>query len=155
MRFLLLALLSVVVSCGQDSSSSKSSGGSDNEDRQNEEYVTDVREVDLLDIAVDVPVEISGNKIVFKQSVADSATGVRSSCNMSVTSGEAYTFTVKDNSMVLKTAAGEKMSFRRVSGGNGIIGSWTSKAFKGEQLVMRRITFVSNNRMVMRTHCES
>lgn len=154
MRFLLIAFLStLVVSCGQNGSSSKSGSG---DDRQNEEYVTDVREVDLLDVAMDVPVEITGNKIIFKQSVADSASGVRSSCNVSVTSGEAYTYSVDGSSLTLKTAGGEKMSLKRVSGsGNSIVGSWSGKSYKGEQLVMRRITFVSENRLIMRTHCES
>lgn len=154
MRFLLLAFLStLVVSCGQSGSSSKS-GSSD--DRQNEEYVTDVREVDLLDVAMDVPVEISGNQITFKQSVADAATGVRSTCNVSVTTGEIYTYSLSGSNLTLKTSSGEKMSLKRVSGSSdSIIGSWTGKAYNGDQLVMRRITFVSNNRMVMRTHCES
>lgn len=154
MRFLLIAFLStLVVSCGQNSTSSKSASG---DDRQNEEYVTDVREVDLLDVAMDVPVEISGNQIIFKKSVANAASGVRSSCNVSVTSGEAYTFSVDGSNLTLRTAAGEKMGLKRVSGsGNSIVGSWTGKTYNGEQLIMRRITFVSENRMVMRTHCES
>lgn len=154
MRFLLIAFLStLVVSCGQNGSSSKSGS---NDDRQNEEYVTDVREVDLLDVAMDVPVEISGNRIIFKQSVADAATGVRSTCNVSVTSGEAYTFSVDGSNLTLRTPSGEKMSLKRVSGsGNSIVGSWSGKSYKGDQLVMRRVTFVSENRLVMRTHCES
>ena len=155
MRFLLIAFLStLVVSCGQSGSSSKS--GTSEDDRQNEEYVTDVREVDLLDVAMDVPVEISGNKIIFKQSVADSASGVRSSCNVSVTSGEAYSYSVDGSKLTLKTSSGEKMNLTRVSGsGNSIVGSWTGKTYKGDQLVLRRVTFVSESRLVMRTHCES
>jgi len=152
MRFLLLAFLSVVVvSCGQKGSSS-----SDETKRQNEEYVTDVREVDLLDVAMDVPVEISGNKIIFKQSITDSANGLRSSCSVGVTSGEAYSYKLSGSSLLILTASGQKMSFKRVSGdGDGLAGSWSGKAYEGSQLVMRRMTFLGNDRLVMRTHCES
>ena len=156
MRFLLLTFLAVLVSCGQGGSSSKSSDGGEREQRQNEEYVTDVREVDLLDVAMDVPVEISGNKIIFKQAVADSANGVRSSCSVGVAVGEAYDFSVSGSTLTIRTPAGEKMSLKRVSGNNGsIVGSWTGKVQNGDQLVLRRMTFVSENRLVMRTHCES
>lgn len=153
MRFLLLTFLAVLVSCGQGSSSSKNGGS---EQRQNEEYVTEVREVDLLDVAMDVPVEISGNKIIFKQAATDSANGVRSSCSVGVASGEAYDFSVSGSTLSIRTASGERMNLQRVSGDNGsIVGSWTGKSYNGEQLVMRRMTFVSENRLVMRTHCES
>ena len=74
MRFLLLAFLSVLVSCGQNGSSTSG----DKAERQ-EEYYTDVREVDLLDVAMDVPVETNGNSIVFRQSFSQAANGVRSS----------------------------------------------------------------------------
>lgn len=158
MRFLLLTFLAVLVSCGQGGSSSKSSknDGGERQQRQNDEYVTDVREVDLLDVAMDVPVEISGNKIIFKQAVTDSANGVRSSCSVGVTAGEAYDFSVNGSTLTIRTPAGEKMSLKRVSGDNGsIVGSWTGKVQNGEQLVLRRMTFVSESRLVMRTHCES
>ena len=152
MRFLLLTFLAVLVSCGQGGSSSKSG----DKERQNEEYVSDVRQVDLLDVAMDVPVEISGNKIIFKQAVADSANGVRSSCSVGVASGEAYDFNLDGSKLTIRTSAGERINLTRVSGdGGSIVGSWTGKSYNGEQLVMRRMTFVSENRLVMRTHCES
>jgi hypothetical protein len=153
MRFLLLAFLSVLVSCGQ-SGSSKSGSGSD--EPQNQEYITDVREVDLLDVAMDVPVEITGNRIIFKETMADSANGLRSTCNMGVTTGEAYIYVVSGAAMTIKTRAGQRMSFKRVSGsGNSILGSWSGKTYEGNKLVMRRMTFVSSDRLIMRTHCES
>jgi len=162
MRFLLLVFLSVLVSCNPSTSSSKKSDP-DRPDRPNrpskpqlQEYVTEVREVDLLDIAMDVPVEVTGNKIIFKESSANSANGVRSTCNMGVTAGEAYNFQVTGSSLVIKTSAGQKLNFQRVSGdGDSIVGSWSGKFYEGSQLVMKRMTFVSQDRLIMRTHCES
>lgn len=151
MRFLLLAFLSVLVSCGEQSSNKSSQ----TQERQDEEYVTNIQGVDLLDVAMDVPVEISGGQILFKQSVADSAAGVRSSCTVGVTSGEAYSYALNGSSLLVKTSNGQSMNFARVSGEAGsILGSWTSKSVQSGQLIMRRLTFVSENRMIMRTHCE-
>lgn len=152
MRFLLLAFLSVLVSCGQNGSSSSSG----NKPEGQEEYYTDVREVDLLDVAMDVPVELNGGSIVFRQSFSQSSNGVRSSCNVAVTSGEAYGYRMDGNSLVIQTASGEKMSLKRVSGEKGsIVGSWAGRSRSGDQLIARRLTFVSENRLIMRTHCES
>ena len=53
MRWLLLLGLSVLFSCGQESNNST---GASREDQH--QYYTDVREVDLLDVALDVPVEL-------------------------------------------------------------------------------------------------
>jgi hypothetical protein len=151
MRFLLLAFSLVLISCNQ---SKKSSGGGSPE-RQNEEFVTNVREVDLLDVSLDVPIEISGNKIIFKQAANDSLEGASSSCSINVASEEAYSFKVDGDALEINTSAGKKMSFRRISGSaNSIIGSWTGKFIEGSQLVLRRMTFVSESRLVMRTHCE-
>jgi hypothetical protein len=151
MRFLLLTFLSVLVSCGQGSSSKNATP-----DVQNQEYITEVRQVDLLDVAMDVPVEVSGNKIIFKESFSESTNGVSTTCSLGVTSGESYDFQISGTSMLIKTSSGKKMTFRRVSGvGDSIVGSWTGRAKEGNQLVLRRMTFVSQDRLVMRTHCES
>lgn len=151
MRFILFIFLSVLISCGQDGTQKSAK-----DDRQDEEYITDVKEVDLLDVAMDVPIEVSGSKIVFKQSFSDSANGMASTCSIGVTKGETYDFKVSGATMLIQTAGGEKMDFTRVSGeGNNLVGSWTGKFQEGRKLVMKRMTFVSENRLIMRTHCES
>ena len=115
-----------------------------------------MKQVDLLDVAMDVPIEVSGSKITFKQSFSDSANGVASTCSIGVTSGETYEFRVSGSSMTIKTSTGEKMNFTRVSGeGNNLVGSWTGKFQEGTKLVMKRMTFVSQDRLIMRTHCET
>lgn len=153
MRFLLVAFLStMMISCGQNGSSSKSGSG----EQREEDYVTDIREVDLLDVALDVPVEVSGSQIMFKQSVNNSLTGMRVTCSAAVQNGETYSYKLDGNSLTLKTSSGEQMKLKRVSGGGGsIVGSWSGKSSGNGMLVQRRITFVSESRMIMRTHCES
>lgn len=152
MRFMIIILLSVLVSCGQDGPTKKSG---DN-DRQNEDYITDVKQVDLLDVALDVPIEVSGDKIIFKQAVSDSANGVTSTCSVGVVVGETYDYRVNGKSMTIKTSTGQKLNFTRISGeGNNLVGSWSGKFQEGATLVMKRMTFVSEDRMIMRTHCET
>lgn len=151
MRFLLLIFITVLVSCGQNGP-----GKSTDKDQQNEEYITDVKQVDLLDVAMDVPIEVSGDKIIFKQEANDSANGVISSCAVGVTAGETYGYQVKGQSMTIKTSTGQKMTFTRISGeGNNLVGSWSGKFYEGSTLVMKRMTFVSEDRMILRTHCET
>ena len=171
MRFLLLTFLSVlVVSCGdKGSSSSNNANGPQRQQAPTgnhngngtgtivspNEYTSDVKETDLLDVAMDVPVEISGSKIIFKQTVSNAANGIRSTCSANVTSGEAYDYKVAGSTLSIRTASGQAMDLSRVSGNDGsIVGSWTGKQYVGDQFIIRRMTFVSENRLVMRTHCE-
>lgn len=151
MRFLLLTFLSVlVVSCGQGGSSSNSSG-----ERQDEEFSVVLGETDLLDVAVDVPVEITRDSIVFKQSASRTDSGKHSNCSVTVNSGEAYTYSVNGSSMTVKTPAGERLSFVRKSGSDGINGSWFGESFNGKQMIHRRLSILGDSRMVLRTSCES
>ncbi len=152
MRFLLLAFLSVlVVSCGQSGSTSGGSG----ESRQSEEYATVGGETDLLDVAIDVPVEITSSSIIFRQSVNRTDSGKHSECSIAVTSGETYTYAVSGQRMTVRTSSGERLSFVRKSGNQGIIGSWFGESFKGEQMIHRRLSILSDSRVVMRNSCES
>jgi hypothetical protein len=153
MRFLFMIFLSAFISCGQKDPSTKTIKA-DTPERQ-EEYYTDIREVDLLDVAMDVSVDITGNQIVFKQTITNSVDGVRSSCSLGVVSGQSYTYRINGNILEIQTTTGEKMSLKRVSGDSGIVGSWTGRMKSGDQMISRRLTFITENRLVMRTHCES
>jgi hypothetical protein len=151
MRILLLTFLFVFVSCGQGQSPKHAVSL-----KQNEEFATNVREVDLLDVAMDVPVEIVSGKITFKQSFSDSVSGDKSSCSVGVTSGEVYDYTLSGSSLIIKTSTGHKINLKRISGeSESIVGSWSSRTYVGDQLIMRRMTFLSQDRLVVRTHCES
>ncbi len=151
MRILLLSFLFVFVSCGQGQSAKHTASH-----KQNEEFATNVTEVDLLDVAMDVPVEILSGKITFKQSFSDSVSGEKSSCSVGVISGEVYDYTLSGSSLFIKTSNGLKINLKRISGEkDSIIGSWSSRTYVGDQLVMRRMTFLSEDRLVVRTHCES
>lgn len=154
MRFLISGLfLFILMSCGQKSSPSK--GMIKQTDHQMDEYFTNVTSVDLLDIAMDVAIDLVGDKIIFKQAASDKSEGEHSVCDMNVNVDEAYVFKLDGSFLKIQTSSGEKISFVKVSkDATGILGSWTSKSFRGNQMMMRKFTFISENRLVMRTHCE-
>lgn len=153
MRILFLVFLGILVSCGQSTTSSGDK--SERPNRQEEEYVTNIREVDLLDVSIDVPVEITSDKIIFKKTTNHSLDGVRSSCSVDVTEGQSYGYALRGNRLEIFTSGRDKLSFARVGAGNGIVGSWTWRGYQGETLVIRRMSFVSENRLIMRAHCEN
>ena len=153
MRIFLFTFLIVLVSCGQSKNNSNKQSVTS---QQNEEFVTNVKEVDLLDVAMDVPVEILSGKITFKQTFSDSVAGDKSSCSVGVINGEIYDYILSGSSLIIKTSTGLQINLKRISGENeSIVGSWSSRSYVGNQLVMRRMTFLSQDRLVMRTHCES
>jgi hypothetical protein len=153
MRIFLLTFLVVLVSCGQSKNNSTKNSVTS---QQNEEFATNVKEVDLLDVALDVPVEILGGKITFKQSFSNSVSGDKSSCSVGVISGEVYDYILSGSSLMIKTSTGLMINLKRISGDSeSIVGSWSSRSYVGDQLVMRRMTFLSEDRLVLRTHCES
>lgn len=164
MRFLLLTFLSVlVVSCGDKGSSSSKPGPQEDTDgtgtrtRTNPElYSNSVRETDLLDVATDVPVEISGSRITFKKAVNNAVQGTHIKCELNVGMGETYSYSFSGADLEILTAAGEKRTFKRRSGQEGsIVGSWYGVIETPGKTVQRIMTFVSESQVIMRNHCES
>lgn len=165
MRFLLLTFLSVLVSCGQGGSSSSSSKKPGIEpikptvttnQPQAEEYAVVDRPTDLLDVAMDLPVEVNASRIVFKQSAILTDNGEHSTCKLSVTSGESYGYTLNGAMLTVSLSSGETINFKRESGDvSSIVGSWSGKSVVGDQTIIRRITFLTESRLIMRNHCES
>lgn len=149
MRFLIPVMLLVLVSCGK-------SGSSNGGPRQEEEFnegIDNITETDLLDVTVDVPVEISGNKIIFRKASNQLVSGAHSTCNLSVENGESWDYSVSGRTLSLYRGRG-KTNMVRVGEGSGIVGSWVSKGYEGSQFIVRRVTFVSLDRVIMRAHCE-
>lgn len=153
MRFIIPLLVVLVTACGEKGTSEKL-----NEvvsDPQFDGYSIDVKELDLLDVVLDVPIEISSEKIFFKSTESDVAVGSHSTCESSFTSGENYIYQLNGSNLTLTKSNGEKLDLKRVSGeGEDLIGSWKGNSTKGAQSIMSRFTILSENRLIVRTHCE-
>jgi hypothetical protein len=123
---------------------------------QADEYATTINETDLLDVAIDVSIEISLNKIYFKQSESQIAEGKHSDCALSVLADESYDYKYDGDLLEIRSKQGILRKFLRLSGEpNSLIGIWTNKTIEGSKMILSRMTFVSEERMIIRNHCES
>lgn len=160
----LFALLMLSVSCGQDGGGSSSSKVAQREDAScelNGRSVAcgsirgaDGEGVDLLESLVDVPVRISNSDIQFLADKTSTAQGRRISCNTQVKNGELYRFALRGDKLIIMTNNGT-YEMRRSNGGGDLTGSWVWDGYVDEGTHMiRYMTFIGNNRVIMRTTCE-
>lgn len=151
MRFLIPVLLFIVVSCGKSSSSGDRSP-------EKEEAISDeidnVRESDLLDVTLDVPVEITADKMTFRKSANQMVNGVRTNCSLAVENGESWDYTLSGDRLDIYQDR-KKITLMRVSDGDTIVGSFTWKGYEGGAFIIRRMTFIGRDRVVMRVSCEN
>lgn len=155
MRFLFFFVLLILVSCGKTTSSG--SGASDRSGRTPQYQlgaVEDIKETDLLDATVDLPVEVTGSQIIFKRADTQAMTGLYMTCSVGVAFGEAWDYELDGSDTLIISTGGRSYTFKRVTPGSGIIGGWNWREYDGETLYVRRMTFVTSNRVIIRTHCE-
>ncbi len=151
--FPFLILLFLFLSCGKKSLPSSQTNI---KHPQTDEYATTINETDLLDVAIDVPIEISLNKIYFNQSESQFAEGKHSECGVSVLIDESYDFKLIGDLLEIRSEQGKWRKYLRISGeSNSLIGIWINKTIEGSKLILSRMTFVSEERMILRNHCES
>lgn len=159
----LLAIIILSVSCGKDGGS----GGSGNSSSKtglcelNGRAIqceaiqgADGLGVDLLETMIDVPVVVEGSEIRFTQDKTATSQGRRISCKTSVKSGEIYRYALRGSRLLIMTASGS-YEMDRLSDGEGLSGTWMWKGYvdNGTHLI-KQMTFLSNNRVILRTSCE-
>lgn len=109
--------------------------------------------IDLLDVQVDVPVQISGSQIMFMETKMDQASGRRISCDVGVKSGEAYQYSLSGDTLTLTTSGGS-YNYNRNSG-SGINGNWVWRGYvdRGTHII-KQISIVNGARAILKSHCE-
>jgi hypothetical protein len=153
MRFMIALLFVLVSACNEKMASSKQQPAV--ADTQYDGYSVDVEELDLLDVVLDVPIEVSGDKIFFKSTEREVAVGAHSTCESTFTMGENYDYQLNGSVLTLTKSNGEKFDLKRISGeGADLVGAWKGTTLKGHQSIMQRFTILSENRLIVRTHCE-
>lgn len=164
MKLVSLLLISVLtVACGQEgsgggssSSSSKEQGCSLNGRSVACESIrgADGLGIDLLDAMIDVPVKIEGSEMTFLQDKSATSTGRRINCKVAVKSGDMFRFALRGERLLMMTPEGS-YEMDRLSGGPGVNGTWTWKGYidQGTHLI-RNMTVVGGNRVIMRNSCE-
>lgn len=153
MHSLIIVLFLFLLSCGQ-----KIEGNSDKPSSKIPQYelggIESVRETDFLDGTVDLPFQISGNKIIFKRGDNQSVTGLYTTCSMGVDFGEVWEFIQSGNDALEIIMKGKRHRFERATPGKGLLGGWSWRTYQGETLILKRLTFLTMDRLIMRTHCE-
>lgn len=110
--------------------------------------------IDYLESAIDVPVKIQNSEITFLADKTSSSQGRRISCKLSVKNGEVYRFALKGDRLSLTTNEGS-FDMERLSEGEGLGGAWLWKGYVEQGVHMiRSITFIGNDRMILRNNCE-
>lgn len=154
MRLFLLFFVFILTSaCGKQSSSS---GGALEESGPSLHGMkeADGQGVDLLDAVIDVPIEVRGSEITFLASKSSQEIGRRISCRMAVNNGESYRYDLEGERLRITTPENSYLLRRLNNEKNGIIGAWVWKGVEDGYLVRRIFSFISEKRLIMKTHCE-
>ena len=164
----LIFIVMLSVSCGKDGGSG--GGGGSKDSRTNAESAlcnlngrevacesmrgADGQGVDLLESMIDVPVKISGADIQFMADKTSTAQGRRIACNIKVKSGEVYRYALRGDSLILMTGEGS-YEYKRLNSGTGLSGAWKWQGYVDDGAhMLRQITFLGENRVVIRYNCE-
>lgn len=110
--------------------------------------------IDLLEAMIDVPVKIQGAEITFLQDKSAVSTGRRINCKLAVKNGEMYRFALRGEKLLIMSPEGS-YEMERLSGGPGVNGTWTWNGYidQGTHLI-RNMTILNSNRVIMRSSCE-
>ncbi len=155
-----ITFIFLLLSCGQDENNSSVSGQKNLCDLNGSSVDCTAIEgadglgIDLLNALIDVPVQIEETEIIFLRDKAVSASGRRITCKASVRNGEIYRYSLQDDKLLLMTEEGS-FEYSRISDGEGLQGVWIWKGFVDQGMHLRKsITFIDDNRVVLRHHCE-
>jgi hypothetical protein len=170
MRLLLMILMTFILSCGEKNTTTQNLTNDVPQVRATEtaptevnpevnnetsdEYHSEVPEVDIMDVALDVAIEVNGHQITFKQSQFKSEQGPRHNCSLSVQASGAHSYEVSGDSLVIKGPSSEGVLYKRLSGDQGLIGVWVARSENAGQKIQERLTFVNERRVIMRKNCE-
>lgn len=173
-RVSLLLLVLTFISCGKEQTSKKnvSYDQPEREDRTifdndntmctlNERKVpcdtiqgADGQGVDLLESMIEVEIKIDDPYITFLSDKEFLASGRRINCHTRVKAQENLRFTLNQDELTLQGAIG-RFKFKRLSEGDGIIGAWVWRGYEDQgKHVTRVVTFLGQDRLIMRTSCE-
>lgn len=159
--FSLFVILILSASCGKDgggsSSSQKGRGVCDLNGRAVQcETIrgADGLGIDLLESMIDVPVKLQDSDMTFLAEKTATSTGRRITCKTSVKNGEVYRIALRGDRLLVMTGEGT-FEMERLNDGAGINGAWAWKGYidEGTHLI-RQMTILNSNRVIMRTNCE-
>jgi hypothetical protein len=119
-------------------------------------YTSVRRSLDLLDVVFDASIKTYTDKLIFTSSTSVTDVGDHSSCEIRINEGDTFRHSFQGVDLKIIYPDGTKLVFQRISGSDGeIIGSWRNERRVGEQRIKTRLSILSDERLIMRTHCEA
>ena len=119
-------------------------------------YTSVIRSLDLLDVVFDASIKTSTDKLIFMKSSSVTDVGEHSTCEIRINEGEAFRHSFQGLDLKIIYPDGTNLVFQRISGSDGeIIGTWRNERKVGQQRIKTRLSILSDERLIMRTHCEA
>lgn len=151
----LIFILLFIASCGKDGGPSGASAQKQESPRGYVEVNNTSESVpDLLNVTLDLPVEVSGDRIVFLKSGSLIDQGNRKTCSLNIREQEIWHYSSSGNSLRIETADGFILSMTKLSSNDsGLYGVWTWHGQMNNMKTFRRITLLSG-RIIINQDCE-
>jgi hypothetical protein len=157
LSFLVLGFL--LVSCGKSDSNHSSSQQQQQAPQEapvcnSDEPSSACIGVDLLETMIDVPVSFQDGALTFLADKNVAAKGNRITCTTRVRNGESYRLNLNGNKLTVMTSMGS-YDMDRLDEGTELTGSWAWNGYiDGGVYIIKTLTFVGTNRVIMKTNCE-
>jgi hypothetical protein len=154
MKYSILMLLFLIVSCGKNQSASSSAAVEEQERGHTGVNASDTAVPDLLNVTLDVPIELSTDRITFLKSASMTDQGKRHSCSMSVSDSEIWHYSLSGNQLNIEMVSGTQLNMvKHNSYGTGAHGVWIAKALSHGMKMIYRFTLF-NDRIILNQDCE-
>lgn len=119
-------------------------------------YTSVIESLDLLDVVFDATIKTSSDKLIFMKSSSVSEVGEHSICEIRINEGDAFRYLFQGLDLKIIYPDGTSLIFQRISGADGeIIGTWRNERRVGQQRIKTRLSILSDERLILRTHCEA
>lgn len=157
MKYILFILcLALMSACGKNAGTSSGSDG--RQDQEHHGYIdvsSDTNAIpDLLNVTLEAPVQLSGDRIIFLKSLSRSDQGTRHACALSIREQEIWTYSVGGNKMRLEMGNGQMITLNRFSStGPGAQGVWIWQGQENGMKIIRRFALL-DGRMILNQDCE-
>ncbi len=152
-KLFLLSILVLLASCGKDGSSSSSVKGPGPMNQEYEEVLTDSIP-DLLNVTLDVPVEVTTDRIQFLRDASVADSGAHITCRLQTGTGDIWHHTLRGPNLSVDLGTGQPLTFKKESSlGAHPYGVWHWQGVENGMKVLRQLTLLEG-RLILSQDCQ-
>lgn len=150
MKYSLILVLVLLVSCGKNQGSADSGGKK--QQRQERGFIdlsaVDSAMPDLLNVTLDMPADVTTDRIVFLKNGSKTDQGKKFSCSLNVKEGEIWHYSVSGDNLSLEMANGTRLNMTRQSSS-----VWIATGTQNQLKMIYRFSLF-NDRIILNQDCE-